>query len=134
MSKINEFRTELYSRLPDTAKNTVLVFEVGRLTSREKPWFRTYITDSDSGIVGVFMISEQCYDSRWRDTILLAIEKSISSQRIISLNEVSGNTFSDQMEKAGAIPMKTKKRRGRPKAEKVPVAPPKKKRGRPKKN
>lgn len=134
MSKINEFRTELYLRLPDAAKKYVLVFEGGPLTSREKPWFRTFLTDSDAGMVGIFMISDQCYDSRWRETILLAIERSVVSQRIISLNEISGNTFSDQMEKVAAVPIKTRKKRGRPKVEKTPVAPPKRKRGRPKKN
>ena len=132
MSKINEFRTEMYRRLPAAAKDHVLIFEAGKITSQEKPWFRTFLTDSDQGAIGVYLVSERCYDEKWRETILLAIEKSVVNQKVISLNDAGGNTFQEQMDRATAVPTVAKK--GRKEAAKGKVETPKRKRGRPRKN
>ena len=130
MSKINEFRTELFQRLPVGAINQVYVFETAKITSLGKPWMRTFLTDSDQGPIAVYLISEQCYDDKWKETILIGIERSVLSKRVISLNEAGGNTFEEQISKADSTPTVAKKRRSRPAKGKV-EAP--KKRGRPKK-
>ena len=112
MSKVNDIRTEIYKKLGVRAKKSVFIFDAGKLTSQGKPWFRTVITDSDQGPIATFLLSDGCFESQWKDTIIQAILASAQSHRVISLNDTgSGETFTDQIEKANATVYKSNNKR-----------------------
>lgn len=129
MSKINDFKNEVFEKLGKEYEKSISIFEIGEFTRNEKPWFSTFVTDSDQGTLVVFMISTFCYTTSFRMIVIDAIIES--SQKYCGLapsKKRSRKTDSELTERelpskhtrrvARATTSEKSKKRGRPKGSK----------------
>jgi hypothetical protein len=133
MAKITGIMDEVFHQVGENNRKRILFFDGGNITSQGKPWYRVFITDSDTGPIMVFGLSSQTHEEAWRPTIVKAVVSAINSNRIVPLSEEESITSSVVSENAP-------KKKGRPKGSspknvhRASVATPTKKRGRPRKN
>ena len=116
MSKINDFKAEVFKKLGTEYEKSIFIFEIGKLTRNKKPWFSTFITDSDQGSLIVFMISTLCYITEYREIVIEGI--ITSAQKYCGLapsNKKSKKTNSELTERE--LPPTRKKRMKRLKIE-----------------
>ena len=73
MTRLKELQDEIYRQLGDKAKKSIFIVECGNLTAKKRPWYRTFITDSDQGPIITILISSKWYDDEYRPKVIKAI-------------------------------------------------------------
>ena len=92
MSKITQLRDAVIKELGTSLSRKVIILDGGNLTTNELPWIRTMLTDSDQGNVGIFIVSDLCFDDEYFDRVVSSIIQSIRNHNIVKFSNTDDSS------------------------------------------